>query len=332
MGFASCAILEGITWTMFIQLHSRDYWLCKRFTRLMNEPLSSYWEEVFVTQPSQYSSFEYGRKYRGPIRLVVLDWAGLTLDYGCYAPAVVFIEVFKRKGIDISMEQARAPMGLFKRDHIKAIFEWYPDVARRWKEISGKDWRDEDVGDMYENSFKKLQVDVIRDYSKLIPGTLKTVKWLRDRGIKIGSTTGYFKQAVQANLEEAKRQGYEPDATFCPDDVPGGRPLPWMVMRNMLETNVFPPAAVVKVDDTVVGVEEGLNAGAWGVGVSKTGTLVGLNEQEIESTDQAAVKRKIDSANDKLRRSGAHYVIEEIGQLPQVILDIEENLKRGIQP
>ena len=122
---------------------------------------------------------------------------------------------------------------------------------------------------MYENLFKPMQLEVIRNYSKLIPGTLETVKWLRDRGIKIGSTTGYFKEASQANLEEAKQQGYEPDAAFCSDDVPSGRPYPWMVMRNMLKTNIFPPAAVVKVDDTAVGVEEGLNAGTWGVGVSK---------------------------------------------------------------
>ena len=76
---------------------------------------------------SQY--LEYDRHYIGPIRLVILDWAGLTVDYGCYAPAVVFIEVFKRSGIDISMEQARAPMGMFKRDHIKSIFEWNSDVV-----------------------------------------------------------------------------------------------------------------------------------------------------------------------------------------------------------
>jgi phosphonoacetaldehyde hydrolase len=276
--------------------------------------------------------FDYSRRYRGPVRLVVLDWAGLTLDYGCYAPAVVFIEVFKRKGIQISMEQARAPMGRFKRDHIKCIFDWNPDVTKRWREKFGQDWRDEDVDDMYENSFKPMQLDVIRNYSKLIPGTLETVKWLRERGIKIGSTTGYFKEAAQVNLEEAIKQGYKPDATFCSDDVPAGRPYPWMVMKNMLETDVFPPEAVVKVDDTVVGVEEGLNAGTWAIGVSKTGTLVGLNEKEIEAIPEDQLRSKVDSANDQLRRSGAHYVIEEINQLPQAILDIEERLKRREKP
>jgi phosphonoacetaldehyde hydrolase len=275
---------------------------------------------------------EYNRRYKGPVKLVVLDWAGLTVDYGCYAPAVVFIEVFRRKGVDISMEQARGPMGRYKREHIKCIFEWYPDVSASWKEKHGRDWTEEDVDDMFENLFKPIQVEVIRDYSRLIPGTLETQNLLRERGIKIGSTTGYFKEAAQINLEEAIKQGYEPDAAFCSDDVPTGRPSPWMVMKNMMETNVFPPEAVVKVDDTVVGVEEGLNAGTWAVGVSKTGTLVGLNEEEIKNTPPEKLESMVEAANDKHRRAGAHYVIEGISQLPQVVLEIEERLRRGERP
>ena len=275
---------------------------------------------------------EYNRRYRGPIRLVVLDWAGVTLDYGCYAPAVVFVEVFKRKGITITMEQARGPMGRAKRDHIKCILEWNPDVASKWKEKYGREWTDEDVGHMFENLFKPLQIEVIRNYSELIPGTVEAIQRLREKGIKIGSTTGYFREAAQINLEEAAKQGYRPDATFGSDDVPAGRPSPWMVMRNMMETKVFPPEAVVKVDDTDVGVEEGLNAGTWAVGISKTGTLVGLNEKEVRATPPKKLQAMIEEANDKLRRAGAHYVIEEISQLPQVIAQIEERLRRGEKP
>ena len=65
--------------------------------------------------------FVFKRSYRGQIKLAIYDWAGTTLDYGCYAPAVVFIEVYKLRGVEITMEQARAPMGLMKKDHIRAI-------------------------------------------------------------------------------------------------------------------------------------------------------------------------------------------------------------------
>ena len=51
--------------------------------------------------------FVFQRRYQGALKGVILDWAGTTMDYGCYAPAVVFIEVYKRHGVEITMEQAR---------------------------------------------------------------------------------------------------------------------------------------------------------------------------------------------------------------------------------
>ena len=65
--------------------------------------------------------FTFQRQYRGGLQAVVLDWAGTTVDYGCYAPAVVFREVFKRQGIEISIEEAREPMGTHKKTHIEQI-------------------------------------------------------------------------------------------------------------------------------------------------------------------------------------------------------------------
>ena len=45
-------------------------------------------------------NFTYRRSYRGPIEAVLFDWAGTTMDFGCIAPAEVFVEVFGfwRKG------------------------------------------------------------------------------------------------------------------------------------------------------------------------------------------------------------------------------------------
>ena len=78
-------------------------------------------------------TFTYQRTYRGPVKLVILDWAGTTMDYGCYAPAVVFVEVYKRKGVEISMEEARLPMGAHKlvRFPQHALFFGGVHLARR---------------------------------------------------------------------------------------------------------------------------------------------------------------------------------------------------------
>jgi len=275
--------------------------------------------------------FVYRRSYKGPVKLVILDWAGTTLDYGCYAPAVVFIEVFKRRGVEITMEQARRPMGLKKLDHIRAISR-QDEVAKLWKQIRGKKCTEADVQEMFEKDFVPLQVACIADYSELIPGTVETVNELKGRGIKIGSTTGYFTEAMEINLREAKKQGYDPDVNSCASDVPAGRPAPWMVMSNMQQARAFPPEAVVKVDDTKPGISEGLNAGTWTIGVAKTGNEVGLNQQELAALPAEEVIRKVNQAEDGLAKAGAHYVIESIAALPAIISEIEQRLKTGDRP
>jgi len=275
--------------------------------------------------------FVYNRTYKGPVKMVILDWAGTTLDYGCYAPAVVFIEVFKRRDVEITMEQARRPMGLKKLDHIRAISQ-QDEVAMLWQQVHNKKCTEADVQDMFEKDFVPLQVACIADYTELIPGTVEAVDELKSRGIKIGSTSGYFTEAMVINLREAKKQGYSPDVNSCASDVPAGRPEPWMVISNMQQARIFPPEAVVKVDDTKPGIVEGLNAGTWTIGLAKTGNEVGLNLQELAALSAEEVKRKVDKASDGLAKTGAHYVVESISDVPEVIREIEQRLKMGDRP
>ena len=146
-------------------------------------------------------TFRYARTYRGKIQAVLLDWAGTTMDFGCIAPAVVFVEVFKRKGVPISMEEARAPMGAHKRVHIERITQ-LESVRRRWKEAHGRLPNDSDIESMF-TEFVPLQLKCLSEYSALIPGALDTVKKLRGRGYKIGSTTGYTTEMMEINLADA---------------------------------------------------------------------------------------------------------------------------------
>src|SRR2546428_6081448 len=219
-------------------------------------------------------TFRYRRSYHGRIQAVLLDWAGTTMDFGCMAPAVVFVEVFKRKKVPISIGEARAPMGRHKRVHIQRITE-LDSVRRRWQEAHGRAPNDDDVGAMFAE-FVPLQLECLSTYSALIPGTLEAVADLRSRGIKIGSTTGYLSEMMKINLEDAKRQGYQPDSTVCAADVPAGRPYPHMCLQNVIKLGVSAVQACVKIDDTIPGVEEGLNAGMWTIGLAVSGNEVGM--------------------------------------------------------
>ncbi|HSB70880.1 MAG TPA: phosphonoacetaldehyde hydrolase [Candidatus Methylomirabilis sp.] len=274
--------------------------------------------------------FVFRRSYRGPVKLVILDWAGTTMDYGCYAPAVVFQEVYRRRGVEISMEQARRPMGLHKREHIRALSRM-DEVAGAWMTAHGRSVTDQDVEEMFRD-FQPLQLQCLAGYADLIPGTLETVAALRARGVRIGSTTGYFTEAMELLKAEAARRGYVPESSVCATQVPAGRPHPWMVMQNMLNTGVYPAEAVVKIGDTKPDIGEGLNAGVWTIGVAKTGNEMGLNLEEIKALDEASLARRLDRAREALAMSGAHYVVDGISDVLPVLEEINARLARGERP
>lgn len=275
--------------------------------------------------------FVFRRNYRGPIKLAIFDWAGTTMDYGCMAPAVVFIEVFKRHGVEITVDEARAPMGMQKNAHILAISQ-LDSVAARWEAKHGRPCTEDDANDMFENDFRRLQMDCLGDYADLIPGTLDTLADVKKRGIKVGSTSGFFREAMDLLQAAATRQGYTPDVTFCATDVPFGRPEPWMVLANMQATRTFPPEAVVKIGDTQPDIYEGLNAGVWTIGLAKTGNEVGLPLAEVEALPADVRARKVARAVENLHRCGAHYVVEEIGQVPPILDQLQARINAGERP
>jgi len=173
---------------------------------------------------------------------------------------------------------------------------------------------------------------VLSDYADLIPGTLQAIKDFRARGLKIGSTTGYTREMMEIVLREGAQRGYVPDAMVCASDVPQGRPAPYMLLLNMVQLKVYPPEAIVKVDDTLPGIEEGLNAGAWTIGVVKTGNELGLTEAEIARLRPSELNARMDTAYKRMAHAGAHYVVDGIADVPAVLDDIEARLRRGERP
>ena len=275
-------------------------------------------------------SFTYQRRYRGPIQAVLLDWAGTTMDYGCMAPAVVFIDVYKRQGVPITMEEARAPMGAHKRVHIEKISQ-LDSVRGRWKDVHGKLPDEADVDRMFAD-FVPLQMQCLGDYSSLIPGALEAVGAMRSRGMKIGSTTGYLRDMMAINLRDAKRQGYEPDSTVCASDVPAGRPYPYMCLQNVINLQVSPVEACVKVDDTLPGIEEGLNAAMWTIGLAISGNEVGLPLEQVRSLEPSEVARRRSRAYGRMSQAGAHYVVDDISAVMPCLDDIERRMALGERP
>ena len=252
------------------------------------------------------------------------------MDYGCMAPAVVFMDVFKRKGVEITVDEAREPMGAHKKVHIRQISK-NENVAKRWEQVHGRKPDEKDVEDMFRD-FIPLQLDCLAQYADLIPGTIDTVREIRARGLRIGSTTGYTEEMMDLLQSEAKRRGYAPDATVCATQVPAGRPHPYMCLQNAILLQTYPLEAFVKIGDTLPDIEEGLNAGMWTIGLAKTGNEMGMTEEQINQLEPEVREAKLDRAYKRMQQTGAHYVVDGIADVPPVLDQINARLAFGERP
>lgn len=274
-------------------------------------------------------TFSYRRSYCGSIKAVVLDWAGTAVDFGSFAPTAVFIRLFESQGVQISAEDARSGMGLMKKDHLRVIFS-QEKVAETWEDIKGKPPEDADIDLLYEN-FVPMQAGGLKEYAKPIPGLLDVTAELKARGIKTGSTTGYLRSMMDVLGPEAASNGYQPDLIVSSDDVRAGRPYPWMMYKNVTELEIYPMEAVVKVGDTLPDIAEGLNAGAWTVGLTLTGNFLGASEEDFQklSANEKDIARSW--IGDLFYQAGAHFVVDGIWDLIPVLDEIDSRLRQGIK-
>ena len=274
------------------------------------------------------------RLYNGKIKACILDWSGTLCDKYVIAPAIVFQQIFDNYGVKVTMDEVRKPMGLRKDLHIKDMLLNNKNIYTRWEQIYGKNPTEDDVDKMFKD-FVPMQLDCLAEYSKILPNVKETVDILRnEHHLKIGLTTGFTRDMVNVLEKNVNAQGVFLDSTVAGDDVQNGyRPAPHMVYKNLDLLDISPINSVVKVDDTIGGIGEGLNAGCWTVGVSKYSNYMNIDTIEhSEQLSDSELEQRNKISKNILETSGAHYVIDSIVDLPEIIELINLRIEKGGTP
>ncbi len=266
----------------------------------------------------------------GPIRAVVLDWAGTAVDFGCMGPVAAFVQAFALHGVEVSLEEARSPMGKEKREHVRLMFGM-SGVADRWKQAHGEEPSSVDQEKVYAD-VEELMVRSIENHATPVPGLIPFVEALRRKNVAVGSCTGYTAPMMARLHPAAARQGYAPDAVVCSSDVPAGRPQPWMCYLNAMRLGIQPLETMVKIGDTIPDIQEGLAAGMWTVGVTRTSSELGLTEKEVMALSVPERSARLRVVSARLAAAGAHYVVESVAECLPVLEDINARLARGESP
>lgn len=263
------------------------------------------------------------------IKAVIFDWAGTIIDYGCIAPTKVFIDVFREYDIIVSKEEARLPMGLAKKDHVRELFR-IDNIRKQWMSEYGRIPSETDVEEIYAKLEPALAY-IVADYSKPIPGAIELICSLQDQGVKVGTTTGYVEEMMNNIIPITSLAGLLPEAIVSSSEVSAGRPAPWMIYLNSEILNVYPLSQMVKIGDTVADIQEGINAGMWTIGLTKSGNELGLTPEEIEKCDPAWLAERIEQAGRKLLNAGADYVAEGVWECAPILEKIDRQMKAGIR-
>ncbi|MFT4074380.1 MAG: phosphonoacetaldehyde hydrolase [Asticcacaulis sp.] len=265
-----------------------------------------------------------------PIKAFIFDWAGTMVDFGSLAPVRALQSVFALEGIDLSLAEARADMGMAKRAHITAILGREP-MQSQWRAVKGHDSGPADIDRLFD-AIGPLMERAATECAVLIPGAADLVKSLRAQGVRIGSGTGYSREMMSGILPAAAAQGYSPDLVVCAGETAEGRPSPLMTWKAMVELGVWPARACVKVDDATVGIREGREAGTWTIGVAASGNGTGLDLAEFTALSSEDRKTRVTASAEALSAAGADYVVNSVADIAALLPDLEARIAAGILP
>lgn len=187
---------------------------------------------------------------RDPFRLVVFDMAGTTVEDD-HIVAKAFQEAFRPSGIELLEEDIIPLMGYKKSKVIQNVLNAHhlrhdPAEAERIHEYF--------VQEMIDYYMYSPEV-------RALPGTEELFEDLKVRGKYVTIDTGFPRDIADVILNRFQwlERGLV-DEFIASDEVPEGRPAPYMIRQLMDRLGVQDPALVVKIGDTEVDIREGRNA------------------------------------------------------------------------
>jgi phosphonatase-like hydrolase len=205
------------------------------------------------------------------IELAALDVAGTTVDEGG-AVYRALADAVASDGPSVPDEAVQRWMGTDKREAIAHL------VA----ETSGVELSPEAVEERYVVFRDRLAQAYAASPPQPMPGAVEAFARLRADRVKVALTTGFSRDIAVPLLAGLGWDGSVVDAVVCADEVPAGRPAPYMVFRAMELTGVVDVRRVLVAGDTVVDLRAGVHAGA-GVVVGVTTGRLGWAELGAEA-------------------------------------------------
>lgn len=198
---------------------------------------------------------------RLPIDLVVFDLMGTVVrDMGAMENALK--QVLTHYSIPFTDADHRAMRGAGKQAAFQAIIERTIGASR------GAVWAQGKAEEMYVTFKEMLKEGYAKGSVEEVTGAEASMRWLCENGVKVAATSAVDTDLTEPMLEKLGWAVGVFDCKVATQEVPAGRPAPYMIFTAMMRTGVASVRRVAAVGDTPVDLQAGTNAGAgWVIGV-----------------------------------------------------------------
>jgi len=254
-------------------------------------------------------------------RAVIFDLGGTIVDKYSLSPLRSLSHAFKYHRIPMSDTHINRYMGLDKRTHIRhLICDLHEDPTRPEVEyVSGP--HTEGTIDAIYSAFRIRQHVNLTNYSQPLPGFSYIYEHLRSNDIPLGITTGYSHEEADTIVKSLHYdKGYTFDSVVSSSDVTQSRPHPDMIFQNLRNLGIeeLDSGDVIKVDDSIYGIEEGLNAGCTSVGVVRFSTMMNIFRPDGDDyLTPSEIYQKMYDTRVLMKKAGAHFVIDDLTELKE---------------
>lgn len=252
------------------------------------------------------------------IKLCIFDLGGTIVDKFSLSPFFSLKNAFKNKGINIHNSLIFKDMGKNKLDHINLILnDKY--VSRLWFQKYGKYPNHSDSQILFED-FNKLQLNDGLKKIRILPETKHCFDLLSENNILTGATTGFNREITMQIEHILKDRNIHINKYVSSTCLEKSRPFPNMINHIMNELNINNPNSVIKIDDTEIGIKEGINAGCTTVGVAKWSINMKMRTyEEPYILSEEEYNERLKNSRFALIQAGADHVIDSLDELYPLI-------------
>ena len=249
------------------------------------------------------------------IKACIFDLGGTIVDKYSLSPLVSLQKAFSLKKIFVPNKLIIQDMGTRKFKHIQLLCNENL-INTQFRIHNDRDISTVDMESIY-NDFNDIQTQYMKLYLNIIPETCSIMRYLRQSDIKSGITTGFNKEQMDIAVNLLRKNHITIDSAVSSDFV--SRPHPYMIYTNMKQLQIDDPKKVIKIDDTCVGIQEGINAGCYTVGVARWSVNMhsgSCGQLSHDSLTKENINHILFQSRKTLQESGADFVIDNCLDLP----------------